>query len=148
MGSWARRTAALALLRASAQDAPPPADDTRAAMLYFHSFNAPFVALAPNTMKRAVSDESRRPSGTRARLREDDADAATMMERGLRIRDVGRRRWSSFGDAEVLQSFARVTPERANSVGALWSQYAFRDAADSEKLSVLWPARHFEAATL
>ena len=38
----------------AAQESP---DDENARMLPFHSFVAPFVAMAPNTMRRTVSDE-------------------------------------------------------------------------------------------
>lgn len=58
-----------------------------------HSFVPPFIALAPKSMKRAISDD-----------------------------------WASFGDAEVFQSFTRLTPSRSRSVGAIWSN---RDLGES-----------------
>lgn len=75
--------------------------NTHAAMLYFHSFVPPFVALNDNRTK-LVSDQ-----------------------------------WTSHGDAEVRQSFARLTPFQENSAGALWSAFPFGDAAESERLSVV-----------
>ena len=91
------RTLALVVLaRGVAQD-----EDANARMLPFHSFVAPFVAMAPNTMRRTVSDE-----------------------------------WTAYGDTEVLQSFARLTPEKGKSVGALWSNFPVGDAAASDRLSV------------
>jgi hypothetical protein len=58
--------------------------------------------MAPNTMRRTVSDE-----------------------------------WTAYGDTEVLHSFARLTPEKGKSVGALWSNFPVGDAAASDRLSVV-----------
>jgi len=77
--------AALATVAQDDGETETPAD-TRALMLPFHSFVAPFVSMAPNTMRRSVSDE-----------------------------------FTSYGDTEVLQTFARLTPEKSGGVGALWS---------------------------
>lgn len=97
MGNVTRMLALVVLARVVAQD-----EDANARMLPFHSFVAPFVAMAPNTMRRTVSDE-----------------------------------WTAYGDTEVLQSFARLTPEKGKSVGALWSNFPVGDAAASDRLSVV-----------
>ncbi|KAJ1451784.1 concanavalin A-like lectin/glucanase domain-containing protein [Pelagophyceae sp. CCMP2097] len=45
--------------------------------------------------------------------------------------------WAAFGDTEVFQSFARLTPTRANSFGALWSH----STLGSDAVSVVFKFR-------
>jgi len=107
MRRWRVVAAAVVLLTLGASEEEDEtretAADARSLMMPFHSFVPPFVAMAPNTMRRAVSDEV-----------------------------------TAFGVTEVFQSFARLTPEKPRSVGALWSNFPLGEGVlDGARVSVV-----------